>query len=60
MGKVLIIMLLFSLLPIWRIAGSKQGYNIWQILTQGYQKHLGIEEASERATEAYRITHPYS
>lgn len=48
-------LLILSFLPIWRIAGSKEGYNAWQVLSQGYQKHIGTEEATERAVEAYHL-----
>ena len=41
-----------SILPIWRIAGSKQGYTAWQAFASK-TKHITAEEAIRHAREAY-------
>ena len=49
---------LIALAPIWRVAGSKQGYSAPMAAWKHYRevKHITIEEAKSRAREAYRLS----
>lgn len=60
-GALVIGLLGFSLLPIWRMAAGGRGINLWQyfnavILTRAggeYYPHVTVEEAIENARMAY-------
>lgn len=51
--------ILLAVAPIWRVAGSKEGYPapVAGIKHLREAKHIPVEEAIRRAREAYRITH---
>ena len=49
-----IVLLLFSLLPIWRYPPEEQPFNLWQLFAARTKerKHIPVSEAIERAREA--------
>ena len=53
-GWLILLAVLGSVLPIWRVGGSKEGYTVWEVLGKTAEhKHLPVEEALRRAREAY-------
>lgn len=51
---------LLALAPIWRVAGSKEGYAAWEAAVKHLReaKHIPVEEAKSRARMAYLAHHP--
>lgn len=48
-----------SLLPIWRIAGSKEGYNVWELLEMkqgGFFTPVSSHIPAEEAVRLYEKT----
>ena len=58
--KWLLILAVLAVAPIWRVAGSKEGYPVWEAGVKHLKevKHIPIEEASRRARVAYHAAHP--
>lgn len=56
-GISILAVLLLAIAPIWRVAGSKDGYSAWEAARKHIQevKHIKAEEAVERARVAYRL-----
>lgn len=58
MGIVILVLLVLAAAPIWRVAGSKEGYPSWEA---GYKhlkevKHIPAEEAIAKVRAAYHLT----
>ena len=63
MTKVLLVIGALSLLPIWKVAGTKsdqgEGWNLWEYLREStsdeYElRHVTYEEALNEARQAYQ------
>jgi len=57
-AKILIGLVLFSLLPVWRaVGGTGEGMNLWQyldVMTDTERSHIPYWEATQNASWAYR------
>jgi len=53
-----LLIIMGSLIPIWRYPPYEGGYNLWQLLTMRKDRpHITSEEAVQRARHAYQQGH---
>lgn len=59
---LLLMLLILAATPIWRVAGSKEGYTGWEAGVKHLReaKHIPVEEAIAKARSAYLTTNRVS